>query len=429
MKNSFKQENLKSLFNKAAPHLLQKYFNNEYLLNNVDFEKERELKKQQGFTKFLMEEIEKIAADSQKGKVKADLSKIYLMRDSKAILGFIRDGSLKEETIRKIKEEDNIFNRSIILFLEEQKSFEEFYLVYDVTNNGGRWWSARNDYIEGDQEITDTIKNDLIDGAKTYLDRKNKDGNFCHKTITLGDKEFIFAYYEDLAQERIKIKGGELETTFSCPVNKVVFLYDKANKFMKIYGADKHIKEKMHKVAAKAIFKKEEIPKEQSKNEVYDIKMAYEALVNNQEIYFKIAPDSPIDKITPTFIKLHNPNSNERIEISAGEKQGQYNRLFDSLKKHIAIDTFSKNPVSFDEVEPLWIGFTAFYQDPFDKNKISKKDFKITNKNNICNIGDDDIDFKILDCLRDSGIIKIKEDQEPANSNDKPSDSKYNQAV
>jgi hypothetical protein len=428
MKNSFKQENLKSLFNNSSPSLLQQYFNNKSLLGDVDFEEEKESRKRNGFTNFLIEEIEKIIADSERAKIKADLNKIYLMRDNKAIQGFIRDGSLKEVTISKIKEEDNNFNQSLILFLEEQENFEEFYLVYDVNKNGKKWWNTRNDYVSGDQQITEEISNSLIEEAKKNLEGKNQGGEFCSKRITLGDNEYVFAFYEDLAQEQHKIKDGELETTFSNPVNKVVFLYNKTNKFMKIYGADKFIKEKMHKVAAKVIFKKEEIPQEQERNEIYDLRKVYDDLVSNQEVGFKISPNSAIKRIIPISINLIKP-SNDTLEIKSGRMKGEYNNLFDSLGQHIAIDEASKNEISFDEVEPLWINFVAFYQDPFDKNKTATKEFKITNKNNICNIGDEDIDFEILECLQDSGIMKIKEDQEPVNSNDKPDDSKHSQAA
>jgi len=417
MKNSFKQENLKTLFNNSSPSLLQQYFNNKRLLNDVDFEEEKEARKKNGFTNFL---IEKIAADSERAKIKADLNKIHLMRDVKAIQGFIRDGSLKEATISKIKEEDSNFNQSFILFLEEQENFEEFYLVYDVNKNGKKWWNTRNDYVSGDREITEEISNNLIEEAKKDLERKNQDSEFCSKRITLGDNEYVFAFYEDLAQEQHKIKNGELETTFSNPVNKVVFLYNKTNKFMKIYGADKFIKEKMHKVAAKVIFKKEEIPQEQERNEIYDLRRVYDDLVSNQEVSFKISPNSAINLLKP---------SNDTLEIKSGKMKGEYNDLFDSLRQHIAIDEASKNEISFDEVEPLWISFVALYQDPFDKNKTATKEFKITNKNNICNIGDEDIDFEILECLQDSGIMKIREDQEPANSNDKPDDSKHSQTA
>ena len=441
MKNSFKQENLKSLFNNASPNFLQQYFKNNGLLANVDFEKEREkekgreAKKQQIFANFLLEEIEKIASDKERGKIKAELNKIYLMRDNKAILGFIREGTLKQETINKITEEKNNFNQSFILFLEEKDNFNNFYLVYDVSNYGRKWWSTRNDYVEGNQEITEDIKNKLINEAKKSLERSNEDSEFCNKTITLGDKEYIFAFYEDLAQEQHQIKNGELETIFSNPVNKVVFLYDKTNKFIKIYGADKFIKQKMHKVVAKIVFGKEEIPDEQARNEVYNLNYAFEQLVNNQEINFKINPKKSIKKIIPTLIKLHNPNSNQSIEIVAGKKYDKYNNLFDSIKNYVAVDNNSKNEVFFDELEPNWIGFIVFYQDPFDSNKESKKDFKISNTNKINNIGDEDIDLEILDCLRDSGIMAIKEDKtleeehKSANSNEKPDNSRYSQTI
>jgi hypothetical protein len=428
MKNSFTQENLKSLFSNSSPHLLQQYFHNKNLLKNINFEEEKNQRKKRGFTSFLIEEIEKIIADSERGKIKADLNKIYLMREKQAIQNFLRDGSLKEETIHKAKEENNNLDKALVLFLEDQANFEDFYLVYDVVNYGKKWWNTRNDYVDEDQEITEEIKNNLVNEAKKYLEAKNQDGKFCDRTISIGDNEYIFAFYEDLAQEQYQIKDGELNTIFSNPVNKVVFLYNKTKKFIKIYGADKHIKEKMHQVAAKIIFNKDEIPQEQEKNEIYDLMRVYDDLINNQSISFKINPNSAIKRIIPISINLLKP-SNGTLEIKSGKMNGEYSNLFDSLRQHIAVDEISKNEVSFDEVEPLWISFIALYQDNFDKNRISSKEFKITNRNNVCNIGEEDIDFEILDCLQDSGIMKIKADQEPVNSNDKPEDSKYNQAI
>ena len=184
----------------------------------------------------------------------------------------------------------------------------------------------------------------------------------------------------------------------------------------------------MHQVAAKIIFNKDEIPQEQEKNEIYDLMGVYDDLINNQSISFKINPNSAIKRIIPVSINLLKTR-NGTLEIKSGKTKGEYSNLFDSLKQHIAVDEISKNEVSFDEVEPLWISFIAFYQNNFDKNKISSKEFKITNKNNVCNIGEEDIDFEIIDCLQDSGIMKIKADQEPVNSHDKPEDSKHNQAI
>ena len=197
MKNSFTQENLKSLFNNSSPQLLQQYFHNKNLLTNIDFEEERNKRKKQVFTNFLIEEIEKIPADRERGKIKADLNKIYLMREKHAIQSFLRDGSLKEDTIKKAKEENNNLDKALILFLEDQTNFEDFYLVYDVVNYGKKWWNTRNDYVDGNQEITEEIKNSLVNEAKKYLETKNQNGEFCDKTISIGDNEYIFAFYED----------------------------------------------------------------------------------------------------------------------------------------------------------------------------------------------------------------------------------------
>lgn len=434
-KNSFKQENLKSLFRNSSTQLLKQYFDSQNLLPNINLEEKRKGKKDNAFLDFLINEIEKIEVESTKNQVISDLHKIYLMRKEEAILSFIREEELKEETINKIKELNN-YDQSFTLFLEEKEKFEEFYLVYDAFNLNKKWWSARNDYIEENKKITDDSVNQLLSEAEKELAKENKGGKICKKRVILGNKEFIFAFYEDSTTEQLAIKDDEVISIFSNPINKIVFFINKEKGFIKIYGADKATRSKMHKAAAKALFDKEEIAEEQEKNEIYDLEFAFDELINNQAINFNINPSKNVKSIIPITTRLLLKETGETTEILAGKCKGNYNDLYQSLSKLFAMDKSSQNSVEIATVEPLWMSFAVFYQDPYHKHKISDKTIKITNKNNISGINEEDIDFEILDCLEEAGILKakeIKEGQEPANNNElndnQPNNPKHNQAI
>jgi hypothetical protein len=375
-------------------------------LISFNFEKERQDKKQEEYVDLLVEEVAKIQPERFQNKIRSDLHKIFLMRDRKTILSFIRDGFLENETIKAIEKEKNNLNKSFILFLKDKEAFEDFYLVYDVNHHGKKWWNARDDYVETDQEITDEIADQLISEAKKHLEQEEDNKEFVSKRITIDEKEYIFAFYEDIAEEQFKIEDGRLETIFSNPVNKIAILYDKKYGFIKTYGDDNFVKGQMHKVVAKVIFNKDRIPENQENNKIYDLSFAFGELINNQAINFKIDHNSLITSITPTLIKLYSKETKRSFEIIGNKrKQGD---LYEAIKDVVAVDKTSNNTLSFKELEPLWIGFVVSYRDPFDKDKITRKEIKMTCKNKINNVGDDDIDFEIMDMLRGSGLLKTK---------------------
>lgn len=123
----------------------------------------------------------------------------------------------------------------------------------------------------------------------------------------------------------------------------MVFLYDKKHKFVKVFGADKMIRQKMHKIFAKEVFDEEEIVEEQLKNEIYDIAHSFSQLIANGAINFEIG-EGLVESIDPSLVKLRLKNGTS-IEIDAGKSSGEPNSLCDALKKFIAIDDASENEI------------------------------------------------------------------------------------
>ena len=404
----FKQDNLKSLFRSASPKNLQEYFNRKGLLKELDFEKEKVDKKANGFVEFLIDVIEQIQSSKSKGEIKSELNKVFLMRDKKSLTRFIREGELKKETLEKIKEVNN-FDQSLILFLEEEKRFEEFYFVYGVSSKS-HWGNARTDYVAKNQDLGSEVIDNLVEDVKNSLKQENKGSELVKKVVELGDKLYIFAFYQDSIQEMEKIEDGDIKTFFSDSVGKAVFLYDKKNGIVKTYGEDNAIRNKMHKSFAKEVFKQLDIEEEQPKNDVYDLGFAFDQLTSNKKINFDVS-GTKIEEITPVSVRVKVKNRGQILDILVGERNNQPNDLYESLAMFFASDAVSQNEVGIEELEPLWMEFTVKYPDPFDNKRKAKSNVKITCKNKISGLGENEIDFEIMDCLRAAGILKNKEEK------------------
>jgi len=205
-------------------------------------------------------------------------------------------------------------------------------------------------------------------------------------------------------------KGGwcNIKTFFSDSVGKAVFLYDKKNGIVKTYGEDNAIRNKMHKSFAKEVFKKPDIEEEQPKNDVYDLSFTFDQLVSNKKINFDTA-GTKIEIITPISVKVRVKSSGQMLDIVAGEANNQLNDLYEAIAMFSATDATSQNKVGIDELEPLWMEFLVKYPDPFDSKRQADSKIKITCKNKISGLGENEIDFEIMDCLRVAGILKNKE--------------------
>jgi len=215
----FKQDNLKSLLKNTSPKNLEIYFHKNHLLLDLDFEKER--KKSVGdFVEFLIKTIEQTEPSKTRDQIKSELNKIFLMRDKKSLTRYIREGELKKETLEKIKDVNN-FDQSLILFLEEEKRFEEFYFVYGVSSKS-HWGNARTDYVVKNQDLDGEIIDNLVENVKSSLKQENKGGDLVKKVVELGDKVYIFAFYQDSIQEMQKIEDGDMNRPHFPNTNKPI---------------------------------------------------------------------------------------------------------------------------------------------------------------------------------------------------------------
>ena len=98
-------------------------------------------------------------------------------------------------------------------------------------------------------------------------------------------------------------------------------------------------------------------------------------------------------------------NTGESIEIDAGKKNEALNDLHQSLVKFITVDQASNNEIAVEDLEVSWMEFAVSCQ---DGDKLATKKVSISNRNKISNIGEEDVDFEILDCFKSAGILTAK---------------------
>jgi hypothetical protein len=409
--NTFKIENIKTVLRTVSTDLIQECFENKKLFQDINFKDEKN-KLKKDFVDFVIEKIESIETISIRNKIKYDLHRVFVMGNEKAIMPFIRRrNSIGEQIVSLIKSTNNNYEKSFILFLNCEADFDDFYLIHQAENYNSKWWDIRSDYSSNNVELNDDLVDDVVKEAEKYLINENRAKKYCKKVITIADKEYIFAFYEDFPVPTMEIKDGiGLEMKFLNPVNDIVFMYDKKHKFVNICAKDATIRKNMHKLFAKTVFKKEDIPEEQVKNEICDTVFAFEQMANDGNIHFEIDDKSNIIKVVPILIKLQMKEDNSMMELKAGKKNGEYCDLYNSLKNWMMLESASKNTIAPEDVNVLWIKFVIYYRDSFNKDSVETKEVKITNGNKISSLGDEDIDFEIIDCFKDSRIIKIGSD-------------------
>lgn len=212
MSKSFKEENIRTVLKNTSPELLRQYFNGYNWELEEDYAKNK--KKAVGeFVDFLFNKIESVPAQTEKNRIKSDLQKVFVMRNEKALLGLIREANqLNADIVNLIRETKNNFDQAFILLLNDKKSFNDFYLVYDSSYLRKNWWETRNDYVaEEDHEISEEMVKKITGMAKQYLESENKGKKYCERRVSFAQQEYIFAFYEDSPHEQQEIKDGEVE--------------------------------------------------------------------------------------------------------------------------------------------------------------------------------------------------------------------------
>ena len=94
-------------------------------------------------------------------------------------------------------------------------------------------------------------------------------------------------------------------------------------------------------------------------------------------------------------------------KIFSQKKDGRYSKLKDSIGNFLALDDSSSNSAKLNSILMSEIEFLIEYRDYCSKKTYRTKRIAMTSKNSISNLGEEDVDFEVLDCFREAQILEI----------------------
>ena len=247
----------------------------------------------------------------------------------------------------------------------------------------------------------------LFDEIKTRLLNEGMGKKYDIHKKSFGGKEQIVIFYQDLPEEKPEMHKNKIDMVVSRPINKIVFLYDKRRRFVKTFNEDEQVRIIAHQAFAKVIFGKNQIAKDQPKNKICKLDAALGQLVSRGEIIFLIKPNLNVTKIIPIATTVKMINGSCGAKIFSQKKDGRYSKLKDSIGNFLALDDSSSNSAKLNSILMSEIEFLIEYRDYCSKKTYRTKRIAMTSKNSISNLGEEDVDFEVLDCFREAQILEI----------------------
>ncbi len=402
----FFSDEIKKVLKGTSLSILKEYFDGRKLFLDLDFAKAE--KKVSEFTTILFEKIQKLEPEKLRKSIELDLHQIYTMRDGKFLLPVIRELKLaNDEIIEFIEDSAKTYDQTFILFLKDEDCFRNNYLAYGDGKVHKNWWNIRTDYVEKDCDISDKLAQELLAEVKRHLLGEGMGKYYVCNKKSFGNKEQIVIFYQNLPEEKLELQNKTIDIKVARPISKIVFLYDKKRRFVKTFSEDEEIRIAAHRAFAKIIFGKEKISKDQPKNKVCRLDTALEKLVNIGSINFTIPPSFNITKIYAVAATFSMVGGDCIMNICSKRKNKRYTNLKDNMGKFLKIDESSANKIAVSDIIMSKIEFTIEYRDYCSKKTYLTKRVAMTDKNAISNISEEDVDFEILDCLREAQILEI----------------------
>ncbi|MBU6339163.1 MAG: hypothetical protein KGQ36_04225 [Rickettsiales bacterium] len=399
------REEITKVLRGTSIQILKEYFDGHKLFLDIDFQEES--KKGIGkIVELLFDKIHKIEPEKLREDVRTDLHRIYNMQNGKYLLPVIRElKNVGGETVKFIEDFEKPYDYAFILFLKDPDCFRNHYLVYGDGKSYKRWWSVRTDYVQKDKELPDELVRKLFAEVKNHLLGEGMGKHYDYHRKAFGGKEQVVIFYQDLPEEKPELQNKKIDMKVSRPIKKIVFLYDKKRNFVKVFSEDESVRIKAHRIFAKVVFNRDQIPSSQPLNRVCRLDKALDQIIEKGEIIFETSPSLNISKIT--VVSAAFMDSKAVFRIASRRTKSIYSNIRSNLSKCFKIDEVSENLLPIRNLKMTEIEFYIEYKDFIGKQLYKTKRVAMSYKNSISNLSEEDVDFEILDCFRVAGILEI----------------------
>lgn len=234
------------------------------------------------------------------------------------IIALVDEASSHEDDdfIKEIAVIEGFHAKAIWAFLNKSGYWRAAAMFLHADNVSASHWKKRNDFLHSPphlecRDIDALAKSSISD---YFSCREGRGKNCTIESYRRHQKEYFFAYPEDVAQNTIEWVGEALENQAHRPAFEIIFVYSEAEGSLDIY-APKNGKAvpMLQALFAKHILKLDNLSAEQKDKRVYELNAVLE-----KGFEFKIKPTSGIANVLVTSLRVTlKGNGKKRIVVEA----------------------------------------------------------------------------------------------------------------
>lgn len=328
--------------------------------------------------------------EAQQAMIEAEFQDIHAMACEGGVTALIDEANFYDDDkfVEEISEYDGFHAKVMWAFLEKQDYWLGATMFLHADNVSQSYWKKRNDLPHVPPNVENSAVDALARSISRFFHHTEGRGRNCQVEVyRRHNKEYFFAYPEDYGLSAVEWESDALRTRARHPAFEIIFVYCESEGSLDIY-APKNTKAvpELQKIFAKTILNLETLSNGKIDKRVYDLEP-----LSNTEFKFQVEPESGIDQIMVTQLRLTlKYGSKRRITLEADTKNNPL-AVYDLLDELDPPDFF----VTQTRVKVIF--------EPKIGRRAKTRTFNITYPNS-CALGHDGDDLLIRQMLEKSGI-------------------------
>ena len=393
---------IRNFFRQIPNALLARYFADQGLFGDLDFEAMKDTKPDALFDAWLT------LAQAQCKPMDAEFQDIFELSCEKGFRAIIDEARWQMQAtpeavtdfIEILSALPDHYHRAMVTYLDHGECWKGATRFYHADTLP--YWRKRKNMGHKPAAVDDGSIQQLAIQILNYFHRTEGRGNNCVvEPFRRGELDYFFAYPEDYSQQETEWINGEFERRPHTPAFEVIFVYSQKDGTLDLNfrGARKPM-ESLQGMFATTILKLDELPPDPKDERVYDLNP-----LRQKGFDFVFDVGSGIENIVVKKLRLSSRvNRGDRItlEADATKKPDAIYTLYEKINKSTPLHLYNVTQVELSASIIV------------DTDKPAKPvTIRITHPNS-CSLKYDEHDLKLRDMLESSGI----EPKEPEEDKD-----------
>ena len=393
---------IRNFFRQIPNALLARYFADQGLFGDLDFEAMKESKPDALFDAWLT------LAQAQCKPMDAEFQDIFELSCEKGFRAIIDEARWQMQAtpeavtdfIEILSALPDHYHRAMVTYLDHGECWKGATRFYHADTLP--YWRKRKNMGHKPAAVDDGSIQQLAIQILNYFHRTEGRGNNCVvEPFRRGELDYFFAYPEDYSQQETEWINGEFERRPHTPAFEVIFVYSQKDGTLDLNfrGARKPM-ESLQRMFATTILKLDELPPDPKDERVYDLNP-----LRQKGFDFVFAVGSGIENVTVKKLRLSSRvKKGDRItlEADASHNADAIYILLHKIGKSIPLHQYNVTQVELSASIIV------------DTDKPAKPvTIRITHPDS-CSLKYDEHDLKLRDMLESSGI----EPKEPEEDKD-----------